>query len=208
MALWRGGNRSRHSQYIGKCMRVVQLILSAWGDKGASRGVINRGPCRVPTHCVPTHWPAPPHACSPLHPCAHLPMSQPLLIDLPPAHPLQPPLRPCTTVFMRQPQNMRSSLETSMLSFWGIGIAIIIGCTAVFVAVMRCIQRERKVQKGDYTRPDRDQVLRISGGAVSSSRWRAVSNLLGQLLPLLSSALHSRFLLHPTLPKPCPLTDL
>lgn len=39
--------------------------------------------------------------------------------------------------------NMRSNLESSALGFWGISAAIVLGCAAIFVAVMRYTQSKR-----------------------------------------------------------------
>ena len=39
--------------------------------------------------------------------------------------------------------NMRSNLEHSMLSFWGISGAIVLGCAWIFFAVMRYTRSKR-----------------------------------------------------------------
>ncbi|GAX82223.1 hypothetical protein CEUSTIGMA_g9651.t1 [Chlamydomonas eustigma] len=39
--------------------------------------------------------------------------------------------------------NMRSKLETSVASFWGIGLAIVLGCLGIFMAILKYTQRRR-----------------------------------------------------------------
>lgn len=39
--------------------------------------------------------------------------------------------------------NMQSTLEMSVFGFWGVTIAIIVGCFYVFLAIMRYTQKKR-----------------------------------------------------------------
>jgi magnesium transporter len=39
--------------------------------------------------------------------------------------------------------NMKSMLEMSVISFWGISAAIVVGCTGVFIAIMRYTRSKR-----------------------------------------------------------------
>jgi magnesium transporter len=39
--------------------------------------------------------------------------------------------------------NMRSTLEMSVLGFWGVSGAIVVGCSLVYLAVMRYTRRKR-----------------------------------------------------------------
>lgn len=39
--------------------------------------------------------------------------------------------------------NMKSTLEMSVLGFWGVTISIVIGCVYVFLAIMKYTQKKR-----------------------------------------------------------------
>jgi hypothetical protein len=63
------------------------------------------------------------------------------------SHPPDPPRpragAPVCRLRPRPGMNMRSTLEMNVLSFWGVSVAIVLGCGYLFMAIMKYTRSKR-----------------------------------------------------------------